>query len=72
MATRPGDLLSRTALRDWRERHDVSYRELAERAGLSERTVLRAATGKAVSVIAAAALERVTGLPEGTFRVGGS
>jgi transcriptional regulator with XRE-family HTH domain len=70
MARRPNPTLRPTPLRRWREKHDISYREIAARAELAERTVLRAAAGKPVDEASAAALERVTGIAAAEFVAG--
>jgi len=70
MARRPNATLPPTPLRLWREREDVTYDALAKRAGLSKRTVLRAAAGDPVDPASAAALERETGIPAATFTAG--
>lgn len=70
MARRPDNKLRPTPLRRWRERREITYREIAVRTGLSERTVLRAAAGEAMDPASAAALERVTKIPAATFEKG--
>lgn len=63
----PRRIVRRTPLRDWQARRAVEWSELARRAGLSIRTVMRAAAGEVVSDDAAAALERETGLVAATW-----
>lgn len=69
---RPATALPTTPLRTWRRANAVTYIELSRRTGLSQRTVMRAASGQAVDEATAAAISRETGIDPAVLCRGGT